>query len=105
MSFDEQLNHLIDEAFIEDVGDGDHSTLSCIPPQAKGRAVLKIKEDGILAGMEIAKRIFQFMEKDAVFTAFKKDGDVMRSGEKAFEVDAFVHTILQCERLVLNCMQ
>ncbi len=105
MDFKERLHHLIDEAFKEDVGDGDHSTLSCIDPGAKGRAVLKIKQEGILAGMEVAKEIFAYTEPDAVFTPFKKDGDSMAVGEKAFEVEAHVHTILQCERLVLNCMQ
>ena len=93
------------DALQEDIGSGDHSTLSCIPPDEKGTAVLKIKEDGVLAGMEAAERIFKMVEKEAVFRAFKKDGDFMKFGEIAFEVDAKVHTILQCERLVLNCMQ
>jgi nicotinate-nucleotide pyrophosphorylase (carboxylating) len=101
----EQLRHLIDEALKEDVGDGDHSTLSCIDTNAKGKAVLKIKEDGVLAGMEVAEEIFSYKEPISVFTAFKKDGDEMKYGETAFEVEASVHTILKCERLVLNCMQ
>ncbi|MBL7743325.1 MAG: carboxylating nicotinate-nucleotide diphosphorylase [Chitinophagaceae bacterium] len=105
MSFEEQLHHLIDEALREDVGDGDHSTLSCIPADAKGKAVLKIKEDGILAGVEVAEKIFAYKESNSVLTAFRKDGQAMKAGEKAFEVTASVHTILQCERLVLNCMQ
>lgn len=105
MSFNEQLNHLIGEALNEDIGDGDHSTLSSIDAVAKGKAVLKIKQEGILAGMQVAERIFHYKEPGAVFTPFKKDGDEMKYGEKAFEVDAGVHTILQCERLVLNCMQ
>lgn len=104
-SFDRQLYHLIDEALKEDVGDGDHSTLSCIAAGAKGRAELKIKEDGILAGVKMAEKIFNYQEPDAVFIAFKKDGDKMKTGEKGFEIKASVHTILQCERLVLNCMQ
>jgi nicotinate-nucleotide pyrophosphorylase (carboxylating) len=105
MSFDQQLHHLINEALKEDTGDGDHSALSCIPSRAKGKAVLNIKEEGILAGIEVAQKIFEFKEKEGVFTAFKKDGEVMKCGEKAFEIKALVHTILQCERLVLNCMQ
>jgi nicotinate-nucleotide pyrophosphorylase (carboxylating) len=105
MNFDNQLQQLVDQALAEDVGDGDHSTLSCIPPEAKGKAVLKIKQDGILAGMDVAKKIFHHKEPGSVFTAFKKDGDKMIFGEKAFEVEASVHTILQCERLVLNCLQ
>lgn len=104
-SFDEQLQHLVTEALNEDVGDGDHSTLSSIPPAKRGKAVLKIKQDGILAGIEVAEKIFRLKEKEIVFTAFKKDGDTMTYGEKAFEVEAGVHTILTCERLVLNCMQ
>jgi nicotinate-nucleotide pyrophosphorylase (carboxylating) len=105
MSFDEKLQHLVDEALKEDIGEGDHSTLSSISPEAKGRAVLKIKQEGILAGMQVAQKIFSYKEPSSVFTAFKKDGDEMQYGEKAFEVQASVHTILQCERLVLNCMQ
>jgi nicotinate-nucleotide pyrophosphorylase (carboxylating) len=104
-NFDDQLQFLIESAFREDVGDGDHTTLSCIPPEARGKAVLKIKQDGILAGMEIAEKIFRFKEPSVVFTPFKQDGNVMRDGEDAFEAEASVHTILQCERLVLNCMQ
>lgn len=105
MNFDKQLFHLIDEALQEDIGDGDHSTLSCIPADAKGKAVLKIKQDGILAGVEVAQKIFEYKDPQSVFIAHKSDGDKMAFGEKAFEVDASVHTILQCERLVLNCMQ
>lgn len=105
MNFDNQLYHLIDEALQEDVGDGDHSSLSCIPADAKGKAVLKIKQDGILAGVDVAHKIFHYKEPASVFTSYKKDGEKMVFGEKAFEVEASVHTILQCERLVLNCMQ
>lgn len=105
MNFDQALHHLVDEALKEDVGDGDHSTLASIPAEAKGKAVLKIKQDGILAGMQVAQKIFSYKEPTVVFTAFKQDGDTMVYGEKAFEVEAHVHTILQCERLVLNCMQ
>lgn len=101
----EQLNFLIKNALQEDIGDGDHSTLSAIPAETHGKAILKIKENGILAGMEVAEYIFRYMEPGIVFTAHKKDGDVMNKGEIAFEVSAKVHTILQCERLVLNCMQ
>jgi len=105
MEFNKQFYHLIDEALIEDVGEGDHSTLSCIPANAKGKAVLKIKQDGILAGVEVAEKIFHYKDSEAIFTALKKDGEMMKTGEMAFDVEASVHTILQCERLVLNCMQ
>jgi nicotinate-nucleotide pyrophosphorylase (carboxylating) len=105
MDFKKQLYHLIEEAFQEDVGEGDHSTLSCIDPAAAGKAVLKIKEDGVLAGMEVARQIFQYAQPDMVFTPYKKDGDTMKNGDIGFEVSCRIHTILQCERLVLNCMQ
>lgn len=104
-SFDEQLQHLVTEALREDVGDGDHSTISVIPADKKGKAVLKIKQDGILAGVQVAEKIFRLAEQDITFRPFKKDGEPMATGEKAFEVEAMVHTILRCERLVLNCMQ
>lgn len=105
MNYEEQLNLLIKNALAEDIGDGDHSTLSSIDAEANGKAVLKIKEDGVLAGMQVAEKIFRYMEPGIIFTAFKKDGDAMKYGETAFEVQAKVHTILQCERLVLNTMQ
>ena len=105
MSFDDQLQHLLSEALKEDVGDGDHSSLSCIPADARGKAFLKIKENGVLSGMEVARKIFAFTEPGTVFSAFKKDGDKMIAGEIAFEVEGPVRNILQCERLVLNCMQ
>ena len=102
---DQQLVVLIKNALAEDIGDGDHATLSCIPVAAKGKAVLKIKDQGIIAGVLVAEKIFRWMQPECSFTNVKKDGDVMVFGETAFEVEANVHTILQCERLVLNCMQ
>lgn len=104
-NYNELLQELIANALKEDIGEGDHSTLSCISPDAKGRAVLKIKEDGVLAGMNVAKAIFAFQQPGSIFIGYKKDGESMQKGETAFEVEADVHTILQCERLVLNCMQ
>lgn len=105
MRFDNALQHLINEALNEDIGDGDHSTLASISPEAKGKAVLKIKQDGILAGLSVAEKIFTYKQPGAKFISFKNDGDEMKYGEKAFEIEALVHTILMCERLVLNCMQ
>ena len=105
MEFEIQLKHLIDEALREDIGEGDHTTLSCIPAEAKGKAVLKIKQDGILAGIDVAEKIFLHKSGNIKFFRFKQDGDEMRFGEKAFEVEAPVRLILECERLVLNCMQ
>ncbi len=92
-------------ALEEDIQDGDHSTLACIPVNAMGQAVLKIKEDGIIAGIEVAQEIFNFIEPTSVFECFKNDGDQVIYGDKAFEVKASVHTILKAERLVLNIMQ
>jgi nicotinate-nucleotide pyrophosphorylase (carboxylating) len=103
--FDEQLDHLITEALLEDIGTGDHSTLSCIPPGQQGKAVLKIKQAGILAGVDVAHTIFTLVERSSEVRVFKRDGDTMQPGEQAFEVMASIHTILKCERLVLNCMQ
>lgn len=103
--FQNKLEEFISNALKEDIGDGDHSTLACIDPDTKGKAVLKIKDKGILAGVNIAEKIFLFLEPDAVIKKYKKDGDEMDFGQSAFEVNAKVSTILSCERLVLNCMQ
>ena len=103
--FDERLQVLLKAAMEEDLGDGDHSTLAVIPADARGRAQLKIKQDGILAGVEIAEKIFCFREPAAIFQVHKKDGETVRAGDSAFIVEASVHTILSCERIVLNCMQ
>ena len=105
MSYKEDLDTLIKNALAEDIGNGDHSTVSCIDANARGKAVLKIKEDGILAGTEVAETIFKYVEPGIIFTSHKKDGERMKYGETAFEVEAKIHTILSCERLVLNCMQ
>ena len=105
IDFDERLHRLIDAALQEDVGDGDHSTLCCIPSDAKGKAVLKIKQDGILAGCEVAEKIFRYKQPSVNFVRYKNDGDDMKFGDVAFELETYIHTILQCERLVLNCMQ
>jgi nicotinate-nucleotide pyrophosphorylase (carboxylating) len=103
--FDNMLQQLIDAALREDVGDGDHSTLCCIPANAQGKAVLKIKQDGVLAGVDVAEKIFRYQRPNAVFTRHKEDAAPMKAGDTAFEVETGVHTILQCERLVLNIMQ
>ena len=105
MNYAAQLNFLIKNALKEDIGSGDHSTLCCIDAAVNSKANLKIKEEGILAGIAVAESIFKYVEPEVVFVEYKKDGDEMHFGEIAFEVQAKVHTILQCERLVLNCMQ
>ncbi len=99
------LLQLIQNALQEDIGNGDHSTLCCIPAIQKGEAVLKVKQQGILAGIEVAKAIFTYMEPTVLFFPQKKDGETMQIGDVAYTVQASVHTILQCERLALNCMQ
>lgn len=103
--YEKQLLELISNALNEDLGEGDHTSRSCIDENAKGKAVLKIKDEGIVAGVEVAEKIFSFVEKDSVVKKFKKDGDEIHFGEIAFEVTAKIQTILSCERLVLNCMQ
>ena len=105
MNYNDLLQQLIKNALAEDIGDGDHSTLASIDKDARGKAVLKIKEDGIMAGIIVAEKIFRYMQPNIIFTPYKKDGETMQYGEIAFEVEANVHTILQTERLVLNTMQ
>jgi nicotinate-nucleotide pyrophosphorylase (carboxylating) len=100
-----KLQHLIVQALQEDIGSGDHSTLCCIPPTQKGTAILKVKQNGILAGMQVAEAIFQYKEPECIFSPLMQDGQAMAYGDIAYTVEASVHTILQCERLALNCMQ
>ena len=78
--YDQQLTELIKNALAEDIGDGDHSALSCIPLGAKGKAILKIKEQGILAGVSVAEKIFRSMQPDCSFQAYKVDGQTMEFG-------------------------
>jgi nicotinate-nucleotide pyrophosphorylase (carboxylating) len=92
-------------ALKEDIGAGDFSTLASIDPNAQGTAVLKVKEAGILAGVELAQQIFYYIEPTASFSIYKEDGERVEVGDIAFEVNAKTHTILQAERLMLNCMQ
>lgn len=103
------MNYNLDEMiklwFAEDIGDGDHTTLSCIPADAIGKQQLIIKEDGVLAGVEVAKRIFHIFDKDLKMTQFLKDGDAVKKGDIAFVVEGSVRSLLQTERLMLNIMQ
>lgn len=99
------IPEFIEAALKEDVGPGDYSTLASIPADAVGKAVLKVKENGVLAGVALAEEIFYHLDPKAEFTLHKEDGEKVTSGEIAFEVQARVHTILKAERLVLNCMQ
>jgi nicotinate-nucleotide pyrophosphorylase (carboxylating) len=96
---------LIDNALREDIGDGDHSTLSCVPESAIGKAQLLIKEDGVLAGIELAEIIFKRFDPSLQIEIFLKDGTAVKSGDIAFIVSGSSRSILTTERLVLNCMQ
>jgi nicotinate-nucleotide pyrophosphorylase (carboxylating) len=99
------LNEFIEQALWEDVHEGDVTGLACIPADKRDRAVLKIKADGILAGVELAEMIFKKVDPSVSMTIFKKDGDVMHFGDKAFEVECNTQALLKAERLVLNTMQ
>lgn len=99
------LHTFISRALKEDVGSGDHTTLACIPEGKNGKAFLLAKENGILAGVYVAKAIFQFLQPDVEFKSFLKDGDPIHIKEKVFEVKGDVHTLLTGERLALNCLQ
>lgn len=101
----EKLEQLIKNALREDIGEGDHTTLASIGEEEIGKAILKIKDTGILAGVDVAEFIFLLVEPTAILTKLKKDGEAMIPGEIAYEVEAKQYTLLTCERLVLNCMQ
>ena len=99
------IDATIDIAFKEDIGDGDHTTLSCIPHDLQGRARLLVKEDGILCGVELAKKIFAKFDPTLKMTQYLHDGDAIKKGDIAFVVEGKTISILQTERLVLNFMQ
>jgi nicotinate-nucleotide pyrophosphorylase (carboxylating) len=102
---DELIDDLITLAFAEDIGDGDHTTLCCIPPEAEGKSMLLIKEDGILAGVEIARRIFHRFDPTLKMEILIQDGTGVKKGNIVFTVEGKSQSILQCERTVLNVMQ
>ena len=101
----ELIHHFIIEALKEDVGDGDHTSLSTIPADSTGRAKLLVKDEGILAGVELALEIFKIVDADLKVNVFLTDGAVIKPKDVAFEVDGNLQSILKAERLVLNCMQ
>lgn len=101
----QEFSNFIENAFREDVGDGDHSSLSCIPADAMGKAQLIVKEDGIIAGIEIGKQVFAHLDKGIIFNQLIKDGSRVKKGDIAFTVSGRVHSILKAERLMLNIMQ
>jgi len=100
-----RLATFISLALQEDIGTGDHTTLAVIPSGVRGEMEMLVKEDGILAGMQVATAILSHLDSDAVFIPFKQDGDKMKKGELAFKVEAGIHALLMGERLLLNCMQ
>ena len=99
------IDELIDLAFAEDIGDGDHTTLCCIPDTAMGKSRLLIKEPGILAGVEIARKIFHRFDPDLKMTVYIEDGTAVKPGDVSFVVEGRVQSLLQTERLMLNVMQ
>ena len=99
------ISQFVQLAIEEDIKKGDHSALSCIPETAKGGAQLLVKENGIIAGIEIAKQIFEEFDKSFEFEQFLSDGDFVKRGEIAFKVHGASQSLLGAERLVLNVMQ
>lgn len=102
---DELIDELLDLAFAEDIGDGDHTTLCCIPADEMGKQHLLVKEEGILAGVEIAKKVFHKFDPELKMTVFINDGAHVKPGDVAFVVEGRVRSLLQAERLMLNIMQ
>ena len=99
------INAFIKAALAEDIGDGDHSSLGSIPDYAHSKAHLIIKDDGIIAGIELAEKIFNHVDKYLILDFHKKDGEAIEHGEVAFSVEGKSQSILSAERLVLNCLQ
>lgn len=105
LKVEELVDRLIDLSFAEDIGDGDHTTLCCIPENAMGKSKLLIKEDGILAGVEIAKEVFHRFDPTMQVEVFMGDGSKVKKGDVAMIVTGKVRSLLQTERLMLNIMQ
>jgi len=105
LSVKELEDKLIDLAFAEDIGDGDHTTLCCIPEDAMGKSRLLIKEDGVLAGIEVAKEIFRRFDPELKVEVFIEDGTEVKVGDVAMIVSGKIRSLLQTERLMLNMMQ
>lgn len=105
MNFDKYIDALIELAIAEDLGDGDHTSLATIPAHRTGRMQLLVKQEGIIAGIEIAKRVFRRLDNDVKFEQILEDGARVKVGDIAFYVTGTVRTLLQSERIVLNIMQ
>ena len=103
--FEAELHLIIENAIREDVGDGDHSSLACIPSNAIGRAKLLVKDEGIIAGVDFAKMIFHYVDQSLKIETFINDGTPVKYGDVVFHVSGSSQSILKAERLVLNSMQ
>lgn len=103
--FQNELKLIIENGIREDVGDGDHSSLACIPADAQGKAKLLVKEDGLIAGVEFAKMIFKYVDPKLQIETFIQDGTPVKYGDVVFHVSGSSQSILKSERLVLNAMQ
>ena len=102
---DELIDDLLSLAFAEDVGDGDHTTLSTIPADAMGKQRLIVKEQGIIAGVEMARKVFDKFDPELKMTVYINDGTEVKPGDIAFEVEGRIRSLLQTERVMLNIMQ
>ncbi|MEN8775666.1 MAG: carboxylating nicotinate-nucleotide diphosphorylase [Polaribacter sp.] len=103
--FQNELDLIIKNAIREDIGDGDHTSLSCIPTDAEGKAKLLVKDEGIIAGVEFAKQVFKYVDANLKVTTFINDGEKVKYGDIVFHVSGKSQSILMAERLVLNAMQ
>jgi len=103
--FEKELELIITNAVREDIGDGDHTSLSCIPAAARGKAKLLVKDEGIIAGVAFAKQVFECVDADLKIETFIKDGEKVKFGDVVFHVSGKSQSILMAERLVLNAMQ
>ncbi|MCK7591823.1 carboxylating nicotinate-nucleotide diphosphorylase [Subsaxibacter sp. CAU 1640] len=103
--FQKEIDYIISNAIREDVGDGDHSSLACIPASAQGKAKLLVKDEGIIAGVEFAKEVFNYVDKEMTVETLIEDGSRVKYGDIVFYVEGSSQSILKAERLVLNAMQ
>ncbi len=104
-SYEYLIDRLIDLAIAEDIGDGDHSSLSCIPSNATGAVQLMMKQEGVIAGLPIAERIYRRIDSDIQVDFLKIDGELLQPGDVAFKAYGRIHALLQAERIVLNVLQ
>lgn len=102
---EENINQFIDLALVEDIGDGDHTSLSSIPSSEVKKAHLIMKDSGIIAGINLAERIFSKVDESLIFKSFKNDGQIVKEGDIILTVEGKAQNILTAERLALNCMQ